>query len=79
MFEHFDVPYKTIKDAELKARGLESMYDVIILPNDSLQAMTGDSPGAGGGRQGGPSGSSESGPPKTTRRRNIAADSAPKA
>ena len=64
MFEHFNVPYKTIKDAELKASGLESMYNVIILPNDSLQAMTGDSPGAGGGRQGGPGGGSESGPPE---------------
>jgi hypothetical protein len=63
MFEHFNLPYKTIKDEELKAGGLESTYDVIVLPHDSLQAMTGESPGAGGGRQGGPGGGGDSGTP----------------
>jgi hypothetical protein len=63
MFEHFNVPYKSIMDAEIKGGGLESKYDVIILPNDSLQAMTGETPTAGGGRQGGPGAGGESGPP----------------
>jgi hypothetical protein len=59
MFEHFNVPYKTIMDAELKGGGLESKYDAIILPNDSLPAMTGESAGAGGGPQGGAGGGGE--------------------
>jgi hypothetical protein len=44
MFEQFSVPYTTIRDAELKAGNLESKFDVIVLPNDSLQAMTGERP-----------------------------------
>jgi hypothetical protein len=44
MFEQFNVPYTTIRDAELKAGNLESKFDVIVLPNDSLQAMTGERP-----------------------------------
>jgi hypothetical protein len=59
LFEHFSVPHKSIMDAELKAGGLDSKYDVIVLPNDSVQAMTGESPadgrsGQGGRGQGGP-------------------------
>jgi hypothetical protein len=63
MFEHFNVPYKSVMDAELKGGGLESKYDVIVLPNDSLQAMTGESPAGGGGRQGGPGGGGPGRPP----------------
>jgi hypothetical protein len=51
MFEQFDVPYKSIMDAEIKAGDLESKYDTIILPADSIAAMTGERPPAG---QGGP-------------------------
>jgi hypothetical protein len=56
MFEQFDVPYKTLMDAELKKGGLEAAYDVIVLPADSVAAMTGERPaaGAGGGRGEGP-------------------------
>ena len=58
MFEQFNVPYKSIMDAEIKAGGLESKYDVIVLPADSVAAMTGERPPpaarrAGGGRGGG--------------------------
>jgi hypothetical protein len=53
MFEQFDVPYTSIMDEELKKGGLESSYDVIVLPADSVFAMTGDRPPAG---QGGPGG-----------------------
>jgi hypothetical protein len=66
MFEHFNVPYKSIMDAEIKGGGLESNFDVIVLPNDSLQAMTGDSPAGGGGRQGGPGGRGQGGAPVDT-------------
>ncbi len=44
MFEQFNVPYTTIRDADLKAANLESKFDVIVLPNDSIQAMTGERP-----------------------------------
>jgi hypothetical protein len=71
MFEQFDVPYKSIMDAEIKAGGLEAKYDVIVLPADSVAAMTGERPaggeaggrgsqGRGGGRGGGP----QNGPPE---------------
>ncbi len=66
MFEHFDVPYKSIMDAEIQGGGLESNFDVIVLPNDSLQAMTGESPASGGGRQGGPGGRGQGGSPVDT-------------
>ncbi len=56
MFEHFDVPYVSIMDAAIKGAALESKYDVIVLPNDSIEAMTGESPGGGGRGQGGPGG-----------------------
>ena len=38
MFEQFSVPFKSIMDAELKAGGLETKYDTIILPADSIAA-----------------------------------------
>jgi hypothetical protein len=44
MFEQFSVPYTTIRDADLKAGNLESKFDVIVLPNDSIAAMTGERP-----------------------------------
>jgi hypothetical protein len=62
LFEQFNVPSKPIMDAEIKAGGLEAKYDVIVLPNDSLQAMVG-SPG-GGGPDDGPAGAT--GPPANT-------------
>jgi hypothetical protein len=44
MFEQFDVPYSTLRDDRILKGSLESSYDVIVLPADSLQAMTGDRP-----------------------------------
>ncbi len=49
-FEQFDVPFTSVRDAELKAGGLESKYDVIVLPADSVAAMTGEESGRRGGR-----------------------------
>jgi hypothetical protein len=56
LFETFDIPYTTLRDEAIKAGGLESAYDVIVLPADSVTGMTGEDPpgsrgqsGAGGG------------------------------
>jgi hypothetical protein len=51
MFEQFNIPVKTIMDAEIKKGDLNAKYDVLILPADSINAMTGEA-GAGGGRGG---------------------------
>ena len=54
MFEQFNVPFKTLMDTELKAGGLETKFDTIVLPNDSVAAMTGErAAGGGGGGEGG--------------------------
>lgn len=42
LLEQFGFPYKSVMDAELKAGGLNSNYDVIILPDDSTAALTGE-------------------------------------
>ena len=57
MFEQFDVPFTSIKDAEIKAGNLDAKYDTIVLPADSVAAMTGERStggerGAGGGGRG---------------------------
>jgi hypothetical protein len=56
MFEQFEVPFTSVKDAEIRAGNLNAKYDTIVLPSDSVAAMTGERPAAGaeGGRGGGP-------------------------
>jgi hypothetical protein len=66
MFEQFNVPFKTIMDAEIKKGGLEASYDVIVLPADSLPAMTGERPAGGGSGQGGGGGGGFGGGPDNT-------------
>jgi len=61
LFEQFDVPFTSVRDADLKAGGLQAKFDVIVLPADSIAAMTGDDPpggtrGGGGGGEGGDAG-----------------------
>jgi hypothetical protein len=57
MFEQFSVPYTSIMDAEIKKGDLHARWDVIVLPNDPLPAMTGERPQGGqGGQGGGPGG-----------------------
>jgi hypothetical protein len=56
MFEQFNVPFKTVMDAEIKGGGLEAKYDVIVLPADSVSGMTGERPAGGQGGQGGQGG-----------------------
>ena len=58
--------------------GLEAKYDVIVLPNDSIQAMTGDVPAAAEGGKA-VQAAAVVRAVRTIRRRNIAAASAPKA
>lgn len=53
MFEQFEIPSKPIMDAELKAGNLETKFDTIILPADSIFGMTGERPPAGAGGGGG--------------------------
>ncbi len=60
-FEQFDVPFTTVRDADLKAGGLDAKFDVIVLPADSVAAMTGEAP-QGGGRGGAGGGGGAGGP-----------------
>ena len=53
LFERFDIPYTTLRDEAIKAGGLETAYDVIVLPADSIAGMTGDDPPGGRGQGGG--------------------------
>lgn len=41
LFENYDYPYSSIMDAEIKAGNLRKKYDVIVLPDDAVSAMTG--------------------------------------
>jgi hypothetical protein len=47
VLEQFDFPYTSLMDAELKGGGLHTKYDVIILPNDTIAQMTGETPPGG--------------------------------
>ena len=42
LLEQFGFPYKSVMDAELKKGDLNANYDVIILPEDSTAALTGE-------------------------------------
>ena len=77
LFEQFDVPFTTVRDADLKAAGLPSKFDVIVLPADSLTAMTGDDPPAGATAAAGERAATA--PRSAPRRRNTAAGSGPTA
>ncbi|MBS1811649.1 MAG: peptidase M14 family protein [Acidobacteria bacterium] len=53
LLEQSGFPYKSLLDAEIKAGNLGASYDVIILPADRVEAMTGERRAtAGGGRAG---------------------------
>jgi hypothetical protein len=58
VLEQFNFPYKSIFDPEIKAGNLIDKYDVLIIPSDSTQTITGEAPPGGaaagrGGRGGG--------------------------
>jgi hypothetical protein len=62
VLEQFNFPYKSIFDPEIKAGNLIDKYDVLVIPSDSTQTITGEAPpgGAAGGR-GGRGGGGEAG------------------
>jgi hypothetical protein len=53
MFEQFNIPVKPLMDAEIRKGDLNASYDAIILPADSVAAMTGEPAGAGAAEGGG--------------------------
>jgi 8-oxo-dGTP pyrophosphatase MutT (NUDIX family) len=67
MFEQIDFPVQPLMDAEIRKGDLNAAYDAIILPADSIAAMTGETPPGGeggrGGRGGTPGGGREGGTP----------------
>jgi hypothetical protein len=64
LFERFDIPYTTLRDEAIKAGGLETAYDVIVLPADSIAGMTGDDPPGGRGQGGGGAAAQQNVPPE---------------
>lgn len=68
LLEQYGFPYTSLFDAEIKKGDLNAKYDVIILPDDSTAAITGERPagGAAGGPGGGGGfgGQAESAPPE---------------
>jgi hypothetical protein len=65
VLEQWGFPYTSLMDKDIKAGGLEAKYDVIVLPADSVAAMTGERPeGAAGGRGRGFGGAPATVPPE---------------
>jgi hypothetical protein len=52
MFEQIDFPVQPLMDAEIRKGDLNAAYDAIILPADSIAAMTGETPPGGEGGRG---------------------------
>jgi hypothetical protein len=59
MFEQFEIPVKPLMDAEIRKGDLNASYDAIILPADSVTAMTGEAAAAGAAGRGGRGGGGE--------------------
>jgi hypothetical protein len=67
MFEQFNVPFTSLMDPALKKGDLNASFDVIVLPADSVAAMTGERPqgaGAAAGGEGGFGGGQDNTPPE---------------
>jgi hypothetical protein len=54
LIEQWGFPYQSLMDVEIKAGNLLSKYDVIILPADRVEMMTGERGSGGAGRGAGP-------------------------
>ncbi len=52
LLEQFRFPYASLMDAEIKKGGLNEKYDVLLLPNDSTAAITGQRTGPTGTESG---------------------------
>ncbi len=50
VFDMWDYPVASLKDAEIKAGNLNAKYDVIVIPADNIGTLTGERGGGGGGR-----------------------------
>jgi hypothetical protein len=65
VLEQFNFPYKSIFDPEIKSGNLIDKYDVLIIPSDSTQTITGEAPTSAapgrGGRGGGEAAPAEGG------------------
>jgi hypothetical protein len=64
MFEQFNVPHTTVMDAEIAKGNLNARFDTIVLPADTVAAMTGERPAAGGRGEGGPGAGADNTPPE---------------
>ena len=64
LIEQWGFPYKSLMDAEIKAGNLLTKYDVIILPADRVEMMTGERRAEGSGRGGGGAGRPAEYPPE---------------
>jgi hypothetical protein len=53
LLEEFRFPSTTLMDADIKKGDLDTRFDVIILPDDSTEMITGERDGASAGRPGG--------------------------
>jgi hypothetical protein len=52
LFEQWGFKFKSVMDAEIKAGNLAASYDVLLFPDDSTGAITGEGGGGRGGRGG---------------------------
>ncbi len=48
MFDQYNFPYASLRDAEVRAGGLKAKYDAIIIPDQSVDALINGLPGAAG-------------------------------
>jgi len=64
LLEQWGFPYTSLMDKELKAGGLNARYDAIVLPADSIAAMTGERDAAAQAARGGSGGQPQTVPPE---------------
>jgi hypothetical protein len=51
VFDQYKFPYASLRDAEIRAGGLNAKYDAIIIPDQSVNALVNGLPGAKGARE----------------------------
>ena len=62
VLEQFNFQYKSIFDPEIKAGNLNDKYDVLVIPNDSTQTITGEAVAAAPAGRGGRGGATAAAP-----------------
>ena len=78
LIEDFKFPYTSVMDAEIKKGNLNDKYDVLILPDDTTAAITGELAGCGRGRRAWRKAAAEADSDLEIIRRSTAAASAPR-